>query len=98
MIKREDFIFTVGYQGNTAIVNAAAKKKFGRLSTEQLAEKGLFKAAICSALYASNDEELEKVKQIYNERNETTINSIHNLKRIFGVSQVPEGIAKILHI
>ncbi len=98
MIKREDFIFTVGYQGDTAIVNASAKKRFGRLKTRELAEKGFFKAAICSALYTSNDEELKQVMQIYNEQNEKTIDSIHNLKRIFGVSHVPEGIEKILLI
>ncbi|MBN1798532.1 MAG: hypothetical protein JW822_08135 [Spirochaetales bacterium] len=98
MIKREDFIFTVGYQGDTAIVNANSKRKFSRLGTRELAEKGFFKAAICSALYAGSDEELEQVMKIYNEQNEKTIDSIHNLKRIFGVSHVPEGIEKILHI
>jgi hypothetical protein len=98
MIKREDFLFTVGYQGDTAIVNAAARKKFGRLTSQELALKGLYKAALCSALYAGNDEELEQVRQIYNKQNEKTIDSIHALKRLFGVSHVPEGIEKILHI
>ena len=98
MIKREDFIFTVGYQGDTAIVNANSRRKFGRLNTRELALKGFFKAAICSALYAASDEELEQVMKIYNEQNENKVDSIHDLKRLFGVSHVPEGIAKILQI
>jgi hypothetical protein len=98
MIKRSDFIFTVGYQGDTAIVNAAAKKKYARLSTMELAKQGLFKAAICSAIYAQNDEKLEQVMQIYNEQNNKSIDSIQTLKRIFGVSHLPEGIEKILLI
>jgi hypothetical protein len=98
MIKRSDFMFTVGYQGDTAIVNASAKKKYGRLSTVELAKQGLYKAAICSAVYAESDQELEQVMRIYNEQNNKSIDSIQTLKRIFGVSGLPEGIEKILLI
>ena len=96
MIKRNDFIFTVGYQGDTAIVNASAKKKYGRLTTEELAKQGLFKSAICSAVYDENEEELERVMHIFNERNGKSVDSVASLKRMFGVTKVPEGINKIL--
>jgi hypothetical protein len=36
--------------------------------------------------------------QIYNEQNNKSIDSIQTLKRIFGVSHLPEGIEKILLI
>jgi hypothetical protein len=98
MLKRADFIFTVGYEGNTAIIDASAKRKYGKLNTHELAERGLFKEAICSALYIDSNEELEEVMRLYNEQNEKKIDSVATLKRIFGVTHVPEEIEKILLI
>ena len=51
MISRGDFVFTIGYEGNTAVVDGAMKKRYGSLSAEQLAEKGLYKQALCAVIY-----------------------------------------------
>ena len=66
MLSREDFVFTIGYDGPVAVVDNQAKKKYGKLSTRELAEKGLFRAAYSSALYSRNPLELKFVAEAYN--------------------------------
>lgn len=100
MISRGDFIFTIGYEGNVAVVDGAMKKRYGSLSTEQLAEKQLFKQAICSAVYDESagkqvGEALRRVLEIYNRNADRNIAGVEALKRTFGVQEVPEGIARV---
>ena len=100
MISRQDFTFTIGYEGNVAVVDGALKKRYGSLSTEQLAEKQLYKQAICSAVYEQSSAKtgsgaLQTVLEIYNRNAEKKIGSVEELKRTFGVQEVPEGIAKV---
>ena len=68
MLSREDFIFTIGYDGPAAVVDNQAKKKYGRFSTRELAEKGLFRAAYSSAVYSKDPKELRLVLEAYNSR------------------------------
>ena len=65
MLSREDFVFTIGYNGPVAVIDKQAKKKYGRLSTRELAEKGLFRAAFSSALYSGNADECKFVGQAF---------------------------------
>ena len=95
MIKREDFIFTVGYQGDTAIVNGELKGRYGKLQSVALAEKGLFKPAVCSALFDKNEDDLAEVLSIYNKHIDKPLNSPADLKKTLGVTDVPDGIMKI---
>ncbi|UCF97090.1 MAG: hypothetical protein JSV89_18240 [Spirochaetaceae bacterium] len=100
MISRQDFTFTIGYEGNVAVVDGALKKRYGSLSAEQLAEKQLYKQAICSAVYEASSgqgsgEALARVLEIYNSKAAKRIGSVEELKRTFGVLEVPEGIAKV---
>ena len=93
MLPREDFIFTIGYDGPTAVVDKQAKKKFGSLSTRELAEKGLFRAAYSSAVYSKKPEELALVAEIYNQLIGRNTENLPNpdlaaLERLFGVSEV----------
>jgi len=65
MLSREDFVFTIGYDGPTAVVDNQAKRKYGKLSTRELAEKGLFRAAYSSAVYSKDPKELILVARAY---------------------------------
>ena len=65
MLSREDFVFTIGYDGPVAVIDNQAKKKYGKLSTRELAEKGLFRAAYSSAVYSKNPQELKFVAEAY---------------------------------
>jgi hypothetical protein len=66
MLSREDFVFTIGYDGPAAVVDGQAKRWYGSLSTAELAEKGLFRAAYSSAIYSKDPGELQTVLDAYN--------------------------------
>ena len=65
MLSREDFVFTIGYDGPAAVVDNQAKRKYGKFSTRELAEKGLFRAAYSSALFSKDLQELKFVSEAY---------------------------------
>jgi hypothetical protein len=88
MLSREDFIFTIGYDGPAAVVDSQAKRRYGSLSTRALAEKGLFRAAYSSAVYVQNREELQMVVDIYNKIAGTAYTIDSSLDRLFGVFPV----------
>jgi len=94
-MKREEFIFTIGYEGKSAIVNGQALKKYRKLSTIELAEKGLYKEALCSAIFSGSQEEMQSILSLYNENSGAGYSSPEELKRLFGVFGVPEDIAKV---
>ena len=93
MLSREDFVFTIGYDGSAAVVDRQAKRKYGKLSTQELAGKGLFRAAYSSALYSRNQEELKFVAEAFNRlggnsKVEHSEVDLLALNRLFGVHLV----------
>ena len=96
MIGRKDFVFTIGYDGGTAVVDGILKRRFGSLNTGELAEKGLFKQALCSAVFEGREEALGHVLEGYNARTEHKLAGVEELKRMFGVFEVPQGITRVL--
>jgi hypothetical protein len=92
MLPREDFIFTIGYDGPAAVVDSQAKRRYGALSTKELAEKGLFRAAYSSARYAKNPEDLKTVVDLYNKAAGTSYTVDSSLDRLFGV--VPAEVSR----
>ena len=85
MLPREDFIFTIGYNGPIAVVDNQAKRKYGKLSTRELAEKGLFRAAYSSAVYSNDPEEKKFVAEAYNRLGGYSPVEASALERFFGV-------------
>jgi hypothetical protein len=85
VISREDFIFTIGYEGSTAIVDGRARKEFGGLSTMELAEKGLYRAAFSSALYSGKPGEMKAYIDFFNAKAGTSYGEAAQLSRLFGV-------------
>jgi len=94
-MKREDFIFTIGYSGDTALVDGQAKKEYYQLSLQELIEKGLWRAAFCEALFDDNPEDMELVVAKYNQQSGADLKSVHDMKRMLGVYDVPKNIGKI---
>ncbi len=84
MLSREDFIFTIGYDGPAAIVDGYSKKHFNSLSTKELAEKGLFRAACASAIWSKDQKELQIVTEIYNKITGSSVQEA-SFQRLFGV-------------
>jgi len=87
MKSREDFIFTIGYDGPAAVIDGQAKKLYSKLTTKELAEKGLYRAAYSSALWSKDQKELETVADIYNKATGSAV-SAASLQRLFGVFPV----------
>jgi hypothetical protein len=93
-MKREDFVFTVGYDGDTAIIDRKARKRYAKYSTAQLAEASLYRAAFCSAVFSGDNKELQMVLEAYNQGEGTAYTGPDDLKRLFGVYQVRTDIQK----
>ncbi|MDR1933883.1 MAG: hypothetical protein LBQ57_13805 [Spirochaetales bacterium] len=93
-MKRDDFIFTIGYQGGVAIIDGNAKKKNSGASYKELAEKGLYKAAYCAVLEAGDAAALDEFIAFFNERVSGRTYGKEDLSRLFGVYGIPEGIAR----
>jgi hypothetical protein len=94
-MRREDFVFCIGYEGNAAIVDGRLRAGYGGHSSRQLAEAGLYKQAICSAYWSKKPEELEEILQVYNSRTEHHVSSAAELSRIYGISGIPQGVLKV---
>jgi hypothetical protein len=94
-MRREDFVFCIGYEGSTAIVDGRLLRRHGSQTTRQLAEEGLYKQAINSAMFADSAQELDEVVAIFNAKTSSPVRSVEELKRIFGISGVPEGVKKV---
>ncbi len=94
MISREDFAFTIGYDGAVAVVDGKAKREYGSLTTMQLAEEGLYRAAFASALYSKNQEEMRAFIDFFNAKARTSYARPEQLMRLFGV--VLEEVARVL--
>jgi len=95
MLSREEFIFTIGYDGPVAVVDGQAKKQYSSLSTLELAEKGLFRAAYASALWSKDPKEQEIVADIYNKVSGSSVPQA-SLPRLFGVFHTETARAIVL--
>lgn len=88
MLSREDFVFTIGYDGPAAVVDGQAKRRYSSLSTRELAEKGLFRAAYSSAVWSKDPKELDTLVEIYNNVSGASVTVNSPLDRLFGVFPV----------
>jgi hypothetical protein len=95
MLSRNDFVFTIGYDGPAAVVDGQAKRLYSSLSTKELAEKGLFRAAYSSAIWSKNPKELETVVEIYNKATNSSVPPA-SFQRLFGVFLVEVSRSIIL--
>lgn len=94
-ISREDFCFTVGYNGEQAVVDKQARNRYGKMSVENLLKEGLFKPALCAALYDNDENGMKLVLKTYNEKSLSSLETVDELKRVFGVFIVPNDIRSV---
>ena len=94
-MKRADFLFVIGYDGEHAVVHGRQRRRYGTLTTAQLLEQGLYKAAFCSAEFSGKGEELELVRGAMEQRTGQSC-SVDDLRKLFGVFGVPQGIKRVV--
>ena len=94
-MRRQDFVFCIGFEGSTAIIDGRLLRRYGARSTRELAEAGFFKQALSSAIFSGNPQELEEVLALFNNGVRTPVGSVEELKRVFSVYGVPEGVKKV---
>ena len=94
-LKRDDFVFTIGYQGDAAIVDRAAKRRYAQNSADQLLSAGLYRQALCAAMF---DGELERFVNRFAAASGVPVANEMSLKRLFGVFEVPQTVQKVVAI
>lgn len=88
-------MFTIGYRGNVAIVDRAARRRHARLSGEGLLERGLYKAALCAAEFDGDAGAQEAVLESYNARAVVPLADVDQLRARFGVFGVPASVTGV---
>ena len=97
-MKREDYIFTVGYDGDSAVVDKKTKRKYSKMTTMELFDAGFYKPALCSAIYSENPDELNAVLEKYNSLTEKKIDSVDQLKLVLGIQKLPKEVVVTVQI
>ncbi|UTC65978.1 MULTISPECIES: hypothetical protein [unclassified Treponema] len=82
-----DFINTIGYDGNSAIVDKARLSKNSNKNIDELLQTGAFRAAAAYAVYTESEDDLQKVADEYNKLSNSNYKK-EQIKRLFGVSKV----------
>ena len=95
---RSEFVFTIGFQGDAAVVDKRAQRRYGKLTTMELAGEGLFRAAFCSAIYSGDDREMNEFVRYFADKTGMDDLSADRLKRLFGVYTVPNEVKKIIAV
>ncbi len=97
-MKRTEFVFTIGFQGDAAVVDRRAQKMYGSHSTMQLAEEGLYRAAFSSALYSGDSEEMRQFLDFFSQKTGLEALDEDRVKRLFGIYTVADQVKRIITI
>ena len=97
-MNRESFIFTIGYDGDSALVDSRAEKKYKNYTIAELADAGLFKPALSYAVFTGKKEDFDLVLEKYNDQTMQKVDSSDQLKMVLGVHRLPAEISKIARI
>lgn len=94
-MKQKDFMFTVGYNGDEAIINKQTELTGQNLSVKELVDRGMFKPALCSALKNEDKDGIQYLLDTYNKISGSTYHTDMQIMRLFGVYAEPEKISKV---
>ncbi len=97
-MKRNDYVFCIGYQGNSALVDGQATKQYAKASTDELLDKGLFRFAFCSALYDKDEDAVKRIMARYNALTGLSLKTTEELKILLGVILPAESMVKTIVI
>lgn len=95
---RNAFVFCIGYNGGTAIIDRKLEAQYGRLGTRELFAQGLYKPAVASAIYAKSEADLDWLLQEYGKATGKALRDVEALKRTVGVGDVHQSILKTSYL
>ncbi len=91
-MKREDFVFTVGFDGATAVVDGEMRRRFGRATVADLVAAGYYRPAACAAVWDDDEAAVQQVIEAFNRASGGALRVREDLVRLFGVPmQVLKG-------
>ncbi|AHC13766.1 hypothetical protein [Salinispira pacifica] len=97
-MQKVNYVFTIGYKDDQAIVDKRLKTQYRKLSTMELYEEGLLKPAVASAIFEKEegrDEELtaliQRMEQDMGEKLDEAV-----LRKVYGISFNPGDLEKVL--
>ncbi len=92
IMKREDFMFTVGFDGATAVVDGEMRRRYSRATVADLVAAGYYRQAACAALWDDDEAAVRQVIEAFNEATGAGLRSREDIVRLFGVPmQVLKG-------
>ncbi len=97
-MKKQDFIFTIGYSGGAPVVDSVSKKRYGKHTSDQLLAEGMYRNAFASLIHEGNQQEIEAFVGKFNQITGLQIGSVIQLQRLLGVFKVPDGLEKPVYM
>lgn len=94
-LSRADFMLIIGYRGSVAMVDRAARRRYARLSGEELLGRGLYKAALCAAEFDGDATAQQAVLNSYNAQAVVPVADVDQLRVRFGVFGVPDSVTGV---
>ena len=95
---RNAFIFCIGYQGGTAIVDKKLEARYRRKSCRELFAEGLYKPALAAAVYDKNQDDLEWIRTRYSTLSGREYRDVDAIIRALGVADVRDSIQRTLYL
>jgi hypothetical protein len=92
---RKDYVFCIGYEAETAIIDKRAQGRFAGLDTDALIQKGLFRYAAASAEFSGNADEQKAVIEGYNKMTRSALTDFQMVRRLFGLNPASKKAVKI---
>lgn len=93
--KRNDFIFSIAFNKETIVINKRLKGKYANKPFSILLEKGLFRQALAAAVFDRNEEQMQAVVKEYGRLIKNTSLTIGDVKKIFGIHDVPSTVKAV---
>lgn len=87
MLKKEEFISSIGYDGMAAIVDKTRRTKNKDKDIHALLQEGAFRSAAALALFNKSNEEMQLVADEYNKRCGAGY-TLDQIPRLFGIAPV----------
>jgi len=97
-MKREQYCFTIGYNGGDAIVDKQAMTRYGKKTPRELADMGFYKSALAAALFDGDRDGQEYVLERFNGKSGAGIADTGALVRVLGIIPSWDEISAVRYV